>query len=62
MAFGKTAKDFLNDKTTTQAIKKAFYLPAQPVELSTQPAALVTTKPATSFWLLVAAGLILLNQ
>ena len=62
MAFGKTAKDFLNDETTTQAIKKAFYLPAPPVELPTQPAALVTTKPATSFWLLVAAGLILINQ
>jgi hypothetical protein len=37
-------------------------LPAPPVELPTQPAALVTTKPAASFWLLVAAGLIFINQ
>jgi hypothetical protein len=37
-------------------------LPAPLVELPTQPAALVTTKPANAFWLLVIAGLILINQ
>ncbi len=41
-------------------------LPSQPVardELPSQPVPpIVATKPATSFWLLVVAGLILVNQ